>query len=120
MGWKKSARAIKISFITVVCADLIKVLSHREKLITTPSKKLNEPEWDIEIIERPDSVTGVLKVLEPDARKPARPVLRGESHGNVTFLPDKRLTQKQILLLPSKSKGRFMLRSMICRGISAA
>jgi YD repeat-containing protein len=49
---------------------------------------LVEPEWEIENIEGPDSVTGVLKVLEPDARKPARPVLRGGSHGNVTFLPD--------------------------------
>ena len=29
----------------------------------------------------------ILKVLEPDAGKFARPVLKGESHGNVTFLP---------------------------------
>ena len=41
-----------------------------------------------ECIEEPDSVTGVLQVLEPDAGKLARPVLRGGSHGNVTFLPD--------------------------------
>jgi len=49
---------------------------------------LTEPEWEIENIEGPDSITRVLKVLEPDAGKLARPVLRGGSHGNVTFLPD--------------------------------
>ena len=49
---------------------------------------LAEPEWEIESMKGPDSVTGVLKVLEPDAGKLARPVLRGGSHGNVTFLPD--------------------------------
>lgn len=56
---------------------------------------LIEPEWETECIEGPDSVTGVLKVLEPDAGKLARPVLRGGSHGNVTFLPDKTLRNER-------------------------
>jgi hypothetical protein len=50
---------------------------------------LIEPEWEIEGIEGPDSAKRVLKVLEPDAGKLARPVLRGGGHGNVTFLPDR-------------------------------
>ncbi len=47
-----------------------------------------EEEWDTEIIEKPDSIKGVLQVLEPNAGKLARSVLRGGSHGNVAFLPE--------------------------------
>ncbi len=48
-----------------------------------------EEEWDTEIIEKPDSIKGVLQVLEPNAGKLARSVLRGGSHGNVAFLPER-------------------------------
>ena len=47
---------------------------------------LAEPEWETECKEGPDPITGVLQVLEPDAGKLARPVLRGGSRGNATFL----------------------------------
>ena len=61
---------------------------------------LPEPEWDIEMSDGPDPVTRVLQVLEPDAGKLARPVLRGGSRGNATFLPDshRHLKEKMRLL----------------------
>ncbi len=49
---------------------------------------LVEPEWDDESIEEPDWIRPVLKVLEPDAGKLARPVLRGGDHSNVISLLD--------------------------------
>ena len=58
---------------------------------------LVEPKWEYEYTEGPDPVTRFLKVLEPDAGKLARPVLRGGSHGNVIFLPDNRHRQYDLI-----------------------
>jgi transposase len=49
-------------------------------------RNLAVPKHNFEIRET-GSRKGVLKVLEPDAGKLARPVLKGGSHGNVIFLP---------------------------------
>ena len=40
------------------------------------------------MVVAPDAVKGVFQMLEPDAGKLARPVLRGGSGGNVAPLPE--------------------------------